>query len=186
VHFERSWQVGVVLSTLAVGVIGTTRLLGHLHYSVIRKDHKSRRWQADAESFRVVIPQCLLLLRDARKRDDVLTALIEFGVAAQLLSTKLAPVGESKPVWAWQAENVTVKQRNESVRSEYRFISADNVEYVLTFAWTSESGDVSPQADILLQLVCDAVAVALPPATATASHQATVSVSSSVAARVTS
>jgi hypothetical protein len=106
----------------------------------------------------VAVPELIRALEDI-DRDDIPAMLERFAQVAELLEIELEPRGEgamrglSSVRWI-AAENAYPTGAREPVRASFDVASA---HAKLKVAWLSDDGDVSPQADILLQIAADAL-----------------------------
>lgn len=154
----RNWEVGVALLVLTVAMLGLARFVGYFEYLQIRRRQKQHIHSRGTERLRVAVPELLRAI-DAAEREDVAALLERFGQVGELVHLELVPAGEAPvrglPEVRWTApEGVIPVGGREPVRASFEVSSA---RAKLKVAWLSDDGDVSPQADILLQLAADAL-----------------------------
>ena len=154
----RNWQVGVALLVLTVAMLGLARFVGYFEYLQIRRRQRQHIHSRGTERLRVAVPELIRALEDI-DRDDIPAMLERFAQVAELLEIELEPRGEgamrglSSVRWI-AAENAYPTGAREPVRASFDVASA---HAKLKVAWLSDDGDVSPQADILLQIAADAL-----------------------------
>lgn len=154
VYVGRSWQVGLALVALAVGVVGMIRFVGYFNYMMLRRRQKAHARDADVEGFRRTVPLAVARIDGSRGEDELRQQLATFGEVAGLQLVEV--LSDTQRVWAWTLNEAEPRTRS-SVSAKYPLAHPGAERVELKFAWDSDDGDVSPQADILLQLVADAV-----------------------------
>jgi UDP-GlcNAc:undecaprenyl-phosphate GlcNAc-1-phosphate transferase len=168
VALGRNWQVGVALLVLTVAMLGLARFVGYFEYLQIRRRQKQHIHSRGTERLRVAVPELLRAI-DQAERDEVPALLARFAQVGELLELELVPASEESlrglPEVRWTAPADAYPQGGrEPVRASFEVGSA---RAKLKVGWLSDDGDVSPQADILLQLAADAlerrVKASLPP-----------------------
>ena len=161
ISMGRNWQVGGAIFVLSLAVIGVVRAMGNLPATVQQwRKREKRPRPSDIESLRRQVPLVLPRIAAARELEDVTDALHGFAEAAGLLGIGVAEV--ELPKWssfAWTRPRADGSSPDEDeaqvVTSTYTLPSA-GARASLTFAWVADPASVSPEADILLQLVADA------------------------------
>jgi UDP-GlcNAc:undecaprenyl-phosphate GlcNAc-1-phosphate transferase len=154
----RNWEVGVALLVLTVAMLGLARFVGYFEYLQIRRRQKQHIHSRGTERLRVAVPELLRAL-DAAEREDVPALLERFGQVGELVHLELVPAGDAplrglpEVRWASPEDAIPVGGR-DPVRASFDVSSAGAK---LKVSWLSDDGDVSPQADILLQLAADAL-----------------------------
>jgi UDP-GlcNAc:undecaprenyl-phosphate GlcNAc-1-phosphate transferase len=154
----RNWSVGVALLVLTVAMLGLARFVGYFEYLQIRRRQKQHIHSRSTERLRVAVPELIRGLEDI-DREDVPAMLERFANVAELLEIELEASGSEPlrglPAVRWTArEDAYSSAAREPVRASFEVGSA---RASLKVAWLSDDGDVSPQADILLQIVADAI-----------------------------
>lgn len=154
----RNWEVGVALLVLTVAMLGLARFVGYFEYMQIRRRQKQHIHSRSTERLRVAVPELVRGL-DAIDRTEVPAVLERFAQLAELLEIEVAPAGEAAvrglvPVRWTAPEGAYPVGAREPVRASFEIASA---HAKLKVAWLSDDGDVSPQADILLRIVADAI-----------------------------
>jgi UDP-GlcNAc:undecaprenyl-phosphate GlcNAc-1-phosphate transferase len=152
-HFGESWQLGITMTALVVTVVGGARFLNYYNRSM-----STRRRDEDVERLRRAVPRFVQDTAALQGPLDVRALLEQFAREAGMVWVSVGPSnGDSGAAWKWQREGTSERCRREAVRSSYALATADGGQRSVTFAWDSVIGAVSPQSDILLQLVVDAV-----------------------------
>ncbi|MFO0714535.1 MAG: MraY family glycosyltransferase [Sandaracinus sp.] len=154
----RNWSVGVALLVLTVAMLGLARFVGYFEYLQIRRRQKQHIHSRGTERLRIAVPELIRALEDI-DRSDIPAMLERFASVAELLSIELEAAGED-PIRGLQAVRWTADEQaipigaREPVRASFDVTSA---RAKLKVSWLSDDGDVSPQADILLQIAADAL-----------------------------
>ncbi len=156
----QNWAVGVALLVLTVAMLGLVRFVGYFEYLQLRRRQKERVRSRATERLRRAIPLLLRELEDAD--DEAIGPLLEgFAERSELLGLELAPLDEEAPSLRgvepldWRAEtDAYAEGGREAVRASFELPAARGK---LKASWLSDDGEVSPQQDILLQLVADAI-----------------------------
>jgi UDP-GlcNAc:undecaprenyl-phosphate/decaprenyl-phosphate GlcNAc-1-phosphate transferase len=162
VSIGRSWEVGGALLVLTVMFVGIVRFVGYFEYLFLRRRQKLRLHSRNTESLRKHLPALLQRLATCADADAVAAALADFATQVELASLDLhrgpdgAALSWSRPV---EAKN---RSTRDLVSASFPLPAVD-ANAKVTFRWYSDDGDVSPQADILMQLVADAIEARLTP-----------------------
>jgi UDP-GlcNAc:undecaprenyl-phosphate/decaprenyl-phosphate GlcNAc-1-phosphate transferase len=162
VSIGRSWEVGGALLVLTVMLIGIVRFVGYFEYLFLRRRQKLRLHSRNTERLRKHLPALLQRLATCNDADAVTAALEGFAAQVELAGLDLHR-GPGGAALAWSRR---VDAQNRSTRdlvSASFPLPALHPGAKVTFRWYSDDGDVSPQADILMQLVADAVEARLAP-----------------------
>jgi UDP-GlcNAc:undecaprenyl-phosphate GlcNAc-1-phosphate transferase len=160
VHLGRSWQIGLALLVLTATLVSVVRFTRYFTSAIARRE--SRQRDALTESLRKLVPITIARIHDARAAEDVRPLLQELAEDVDLLAVELRPADakEGDPRrWRWESPKVGGRER-EAATAQFSFKDENDSGYELTFFLDSADGGVSPQAEILLQLVCDATAYA--------------------------
>ena len=154
----RSWQVGGALFVLSVAVIGVVRAMGNFQVSLRRWLRRERQRPESVERLRLTVPPMLTQLSALRGIDDLHSALQAFVDAAHLEAVEVADTEDARlPAFSWtRSRTLTGRQEATDLVSATYPLRAAGATATLRFAWASDQGDVSPEADILLQLIADA------------------------------
>lgn len=158
VAMGRNWQVGGALLVLSVAVIGMVRAMGNFHIALRRWRRKERSRPDSVERFRAAVPGALARIAALREVEDLAAALQAFGEAAQLGAVEIIDSEDPRVAsftWARAVPRTGRKDSSEFVSATYP-LPAAGARASLRFAWNTDQGDVSPEADVLLQLVADA------------------------------
>ncbi|MFN7702621.1 MAG: glycosyltransferase family 4 protein [Deltaproteobacteria bacterium] len=158
VALGRNWSVGAALLVLTVAMLGLARFVGYFEYLQIRRRQKQHIHSRGTERLRVAVPELIRSLEDV-DRDDIPAMLERFASVAELLELELEPAGEEpvrglRPMRWLASADAYPNGAREPVRASF-VVGAARAK--LRVAWLSDDGDVSPQADILLQIAADAL-----------------------------
>ncbi|MFW6067496.1 MAG: glycosyltransferase family 4 protein [Myxococcota bacterium] len=155
VAIGRSWEVGGALLVLTVVLIGIVRFVGYFEYVFLRRRQKMRLHSRSTERLRRNVPALLRRLSDAGDLDGVVRELKRFAERTELVSVELKQAGDA--AMSWSRHDAALPRDSRDLVSATFPLPAAGGNAAVTFRWLSDDGDVSPQADILLQLATDAL-----------------------------
>ena len=160
VALGRNWEVGAALLVVTVAMVGLVRFVGYFEYVQIRRKQRERISAADVVKLRDGVPTVITRVHSAADVEGVLREVGTFSIATAMHSAMLsapadAKVGAVTFIPAPPGEDGALPLTGH-VRASFPLRSL-GPGVVLRFAWRSDDAEVSPQADILLQLVADAV-----------------------------
>jgi UDP-GlcNAc:undecaprenyl-phosphate/decaprenyl-phosphate GlcNAc-1-phosphate transferase len=163
VSLGRAWTVGVALLVSSIVVAGVARFAVSFERAVLIGRQRARLRSRHTELLRHVLPQTPALFAAAQNEDDVwrgLQAIMSQGdvAAAELVATHN---GVKRPVARWGDDVKDVERRPNVVSLRYTLGPDDAAQAELRFLWQSDFGDVSPQTEVLLQVVVDVITRAL-------------------------
>jgi UDP-GlcNAc:undecaprenyl-phosphate GlcNAc-1-phosphate transferase len=152
-----SWEVGIALVVLTVTLVGLVRFVGYFNYSMLRRSQRERQHEPSVQHLRKALPHALARLDAARGPEEIQSLLERVAADARLLAVELDPLqaGSGFSGWRWEAPETAEKVVRDAVSAKFPVIDALGGKYELKFHWDSDRGDVSPQAEILLQLIAD-------------------------------
>ncbi len=162
----RNWQIGVALTVMSLVAVGLFRAIRGVEQIRASRSLRLRHHAPSTERLRGVIPDALDRIRSTRSLGELREEIELFADRAKLASCEFSR-GREEGAWtplapfAWNRGAEMEMENGSASRSDLHAVS---VEYdlekvgraVLRFAWTNTYGDVSPQDEILLQLVADA------------------------------
>lgn len=154
----RNWQVGGALFLLSLAVIGVVRSMGNFQVALQRWRRRERVRPPSVDRLRTAVPAALQRISGAREVADLTALLEELGTTAQLAAVELeGSESEQFPAFVWSMKHDTgaLDDGRELVNATYP-VPAAGPRATLRFAWVTEQGDVTPESDILLQLIADA------------------------------
>jgi UDP-GlcNAc:undecaprenyl-phosphate GlcNAc-1-phosphate transferase len=157
VSLGRSWQVGVAILTASVVVVGMVRFLNYFEYLLMARRQSARLRSAETESLRRILPQAVASFAGASNDEAIWRTLEGLLERAGLAAVELLRDGVR--VRTLRAGNAPKVADFVSVRfplGEDRLARA-----ALEFRWVTSMGDISPQAEVLLQVLVDIVVIAL-------------------------
>lgn len=153
----RNWSVGVALLVMTIAMVGLARFVGYFEYLQLRRRQKEKIRSRATERLRRAVPA---LLRGFETEEELAELLPRFALEAELLEFTLAPLRDDGQVRGleplhWDAPSGSpADSTREIVRASFDIPSANAK---LKARWHNDDGEVSPQQDILLQLVADAI-----------------------------
>jgi UDP-GlcNAc:undecaprenyl-phosphate GlcNAc-1-phosphate transferase len=154
------WQVGVAILVASVVVVGLVRFVGYFEYLLLMRRQRARLRTPETEALRRLVPQLTELFAAVNVEEELFAVLASLGERAELLAIDVLEVDTKEPLHTWETDKGAI-DASELVSARYplgedRFARAD-----LRFRWRSAAGDVSPQMEVLLQVVADVVLGAL-------------------------
>ncbi len=159
VSIGKSWQAGIAILAASVVLVGFIRFAGYFEYLHIIRRQKARLRTRDTELLREVIPHVPSMLMAARNEDEVWGAVRAIMKRADLAVIEVLVPPDSK------GEASLRFTREGGAPTDVELITArfplgreDIARATLKFAWESDFGDVAPQTEVLLQVICDIVA----------------------------
>jgi UDP-GlcNAc:undecaprenyl-phosphate GlcNAc-1-phosphate transferase len=157
VSLGRNWQVGIAILGASVVVIGLVRFVGNFESVTRRSRLKARIRSRHAEILRRLIPNMPAAFSVASSRDALFEVLNRFGSDADMACVELLRINDRKQesIYYWEGPAHNGRQEGKVVSARFPIGAPTLGEVVIKFAWSSESGEVSPQSDIMLQLVAD-------------------------------
>jgi UDP-GlcNAc:undecaprenyl-phosphate/decaprenyl-phosphate GlcNAc-1-phosphate transferase len=159
VSIGRNAAVGAALVLITVAVIGVIRALGNFDVA-LRRWRRSERTRTPAlERLRYGVPAVLSRLGDTRELREITGVFRDFAELAGLEIIELSNPGELALLAPFRCTRAKTEDDNSEhegrVTATYP-VAAAGANALLHFSWSSTSGEVGPEADILLQLVVDA------------------------------
>jgi UDP-GlcNAc:undecaprenyl-phosphate GlcNAc-1-phosphate transferase len=152
----RIWEIGIALLVVSVVLICLIRFVGYFEYARLRRPTLLRSYDRQTLALRPVVAKCAVEIAGAASVEQLWSQLSLFARGAHLALLELQVQGDAAPR-CWHAEPEQPRSSN-LLRS--RFV-LDAERCVVEFGWLSETESVSPECDILLQLVSDSVEAAL-------------------------
>jgi UDP-GlcNAc:undecaprenyl-phosphate GlcNAc-1-phosphate transferase len=168
---DRSWLAGVALVCASVVLVFFVKFFGYFQYLDPKGRHEARARARESERLRYVLPKAPRALEEARSEEELFAALGKLAAEADLdfidvieLPGRAASGSESTSatesstsVWSRAGD----KPRPDTVSARYALGKDASARAELRFGWQSLFGAVSPQTDILLQVITDIVATQL-------------------------
>jgi hypothetical protein len=157
VSLERTWQVGAALLGASLALIGLVRFVGYFDYLHLRIRQKARIRSREVELLRYGVPKLPQRLAAARTEDELMDALYAFAGETALGYVEVYDTreGGERIVRRWSASEGSER---ELVTAMYPLGRDSSARGSIRFGWRSDFNDVSPQSDILLQVVSDVLA----------------------------
>jgi UDP-GlcNAc:undecaprenyl-phosphate GlcNAc-1-phosphate transferase len=155
----RTWAVGMALVAATVAVVVLVRFVGYFDYLLILRRERTRQRSPDAQILLQAIPDVLVQLSTAPTETDALRAMTRMVERGCLVSAEVVTRNPSATHWSWPPKPPVVAPKVVTTRFP---LGADALARAdLRVDWESASGIVTPQSEVLLQLVADALAKAL-------------------------
>lgn len=158
ISLGRDWQIGVALLAASVALVGLVRFVGYFEYLHARRRQKTRLRSEDIERLRRALPDFNHTVAAARSEQDVLDALGTVRDQAGLTSVQVIQAGG---VVRECGHCAPASVPREAISARFPIGRDGSAVADVKFVWSCDDPDVSPQMDILLQIVTDMVAVHL-------------------------
>jgi UDP-GlcNAc:undecaprenyl-phosphate GlcNAc-1-phosphate transferase len=157
ISFGKSWEVGLALLTVTVITIGLVRSLGYVQNLHLRKREKIRLYDRHTEGLRSLLPPFLRDLESVQTDAEVWGLLSGMMQRADFDFFEVLDAKEKSLChYRWTVSSNGANERGR-ISSEFMAGRTDAARICIKFGWRAESEDVSPQSDILLHLLTDAV-----------------------------
>ena len=161
VSLGRTWTVGLALLVASLVMVGIARFAGTFEHIAIVRRQRARLRNRDTELLRRVVPDAPSLFAAARDEEDVWRALQEVVSRSALSSAEvIGATGTERRVSPDGVAAVNLEDTNR-VSARYPIGPDAFARAELKFCWQSDYSDVSPQTEVLLQVIVDVLAVAL-------------------------
>lgn len=159
VSIGRNAQVGAALVVITIAVIGLLRALGNLDGKVRSWLRKQRIRPAVVERMRRDLPWLLGQIDGARELADLLPALKEFAGRVELDGLELTDGSDGTlSDLRWSRPRSVARFDGELPQVDVVFpVSELGAGANLQFTWTQDTSEVGADAEVLLQLVADAI-----------------------------
>lgn len=150
----RNWEVGIAILVASAAMIGLVRFVGHFEYSHLRSRQKARIRSYHSEVLRRLVPSVRARFAEALSEADIFCALEQIGRDAKFEVIEIIGEegSETPPRFRW-TKAPSAERPRDSVSARYPLEGAP--AYDVKFVWQSEFGEVSPQVEILLQILAD-------------------------------
>jgi UDP-GlcNAc:undecaprenyl-phosphate GlcNAc-1-phosphate transferase len=156
VYLGRSWQIGISLITLTLTLVGVVRFTRYFTVALARREARSK--DPLTQALRQAVPTTLVKLSAARTMDEVNTLLEQLGEQVGLLAIELTPAeGSSLQPWRWEAKMVVRASAQEASMAQFSIVDDAAKTCEISVYHDCAQGYIPLQAEILLQLIVDAV-----------------------------
>jgi UDP-GlcNAc:undecaprenyl-phosphate/decaprenyl-phosphate GlcNAc-1-phosphate transferase len=160
VALGHSWLVGVAILVASAVLVGLVRFVGYFEYLLLMRRQRARLRSPETEALRKMVPQLAQLFEAPEDETEVFALLASVSETAELATVEVVEVGAKQPLHRWEAGRGTVEV-SELVSARYPLGEDHLARADLRIRWRSTAGDVSPQMEILLQVLVDIFTSAL-------------------------
>jgi len=159
IYFGRSWQVGLALFVASVVVVGLARFVGYFSLAHLRKRQQARVRSRETELLRRVIPGLAERFEQAGSEEALMQELVAVAKEVELSSLTLAAGDHQVLDWSDGVDNT----RRILSHMSYPLGADALAQARLSISVMNDFEDpqMSPQTDILLQVVADVLATNL-------------------------
>jgi UDP-GlcNAc:undecaprenyl-phosphate GlcNAc-1-phosphate transferase len=159
ISLGRSWTTGVALLLASVAIIGVVRFVGYFEYLFRTKRQGARLRTRQTELLRHLTPQLPGLFAQARNESDVWTLFDRIVTRAGLSAAEVVAEGTLAPGPQFgRAPGAVPSGEIEAVSVGYPLGPDAQAVALLRFRWQSDTVEVSPDTEILLQVLVDMLA----------------------------
>lgn len=156
----RSWEIGAALLAVTVVMIGLVRFVGYFEYLHLRKRQKAHLYDRHTERLRRELPRAQERLATAEAAEDVWADLAKLAEACDLAYVAVLSTPQASEEEIFRHDGTGASERD--LVSARFFVGREAAARIcIKFGWRSETEDVPPQADILMQVAADLVENAL-------------------------
>lgn len=159
IAFGRSWEVGGAVLGVSAVLFGLIRFIGYFEYLAVAARQRQHIHSRHVEWLRKVIMHVPAQLARMNSEDEVLDLFRWLAREAKLDSVELLKKQgrQTSPLKTWAGDDYS----DMDLRDACALSLPMGRGHLFVFHWRSEYGDVSPQMEIMLQLVVDEVERAL-------------------------
>jgi UDP-GlcNAc:undecaprenyl-phosphate GlcNAc-1-phosphate transferase len=155
----RSWEVGLAILAASAVLVVLIRSAGYFE-NIVRSPRVVR--DRDAERLRKALRKLPLQLAEAESEREIWLALDELLSTAELSYIEVVERGDGAERSIMRRSRTSVTGREQELTTSSYPLELDRpAPCDLRMGWQSEMSTVSPQSDVLLQLLADFVAQAL-------------------------
>ncbi len=165
ISLDRAWQGGLAILAVSVLMIGLVRFVGYFEYLHTLTRQKARLRSRHSELLRAVVPDVSHAFGSARNEAELWNAVRAIQTRSQLASIEVLngavpnkANGIEEPVLTFLEPAAGDAASPELVSARFPLGREDIASSALRFRWESDQGDVSPQAEVLLQIIVDVLA----------------------------
>jgi UDP-GlcNAc:undecaprenyl-phosphate GlcNAc-1-phosphate transferase len=151
----RSWEIGIALLVASVVLTCLIRFVGYFEYVRLRRPALIRSYDRQTLALRPLVPRMAVEISSAESVPELWSRLSLLAESAHLALLELHLPGEPHTK-RWHA--APAERPAHLVRIRFPLAADDSF---LELGWRSATDNVSPECDILLQLVADSVQAAL-------------------------
>ncbi len=160
--FGKDWQVGAALLGAVLVLSGIVRFAGYFELLLHQRTSRAALLTPPTQAMRRALPKALERLGDSQNRASVLAALEAVLEPEHFAYADITAGAEDEPIWSWRAPPVSGRREGRVCPCEFSIALFPGAERgVLRFGCVAPGGHVSPQHEVLLQVVADAAEAAL-------------------------
>ncbi|NUQ74701.1 MAG: undecaprenyl/decaprenyl-phosphate alpha-N-acetylglucosaminyl 1-phosphate transferase [Polyangiaceae bacterium] len=166
ISIGRSWEAGLAMLVASLVLIGLVKFVGYFEYLKPRARDAARLRSRDGELLRQVLPKAVRSLAGVQSEEDLFAALGNVAAEAQLDLIDVIELGgegpeKPEPKCVWQRYPKADRLRDDLMAASFCIGPEHSARAALCFRWESSAGEVTPQAEILLEVLVDIVAAEL-------------------------
>ena len=157
IYLGRSWQVGLALMTATLVLFGLVRFLGYFSQLHWRKRLQARIRGRDTELLRHALPSFVQRFQSIQTKDQLFLELESMAEEVELTELELFAANNEDPLLSYRRRDSDL--RTIVAYMEYPLGNDALAKARIRFGVRdqNEQGNVSPQTEILLQVVVDLV-----------------------------
>lgn len=159
IYLGRSWQVGLALLVASVAAIGLARFAGYFSILNLRERQHQRIRSRETELLRHAMPSLVVSMARTRSEAEILEQLRALSHQVGLSSVKI--VQGDKEMFSWTVGDVAPRRVVASMQYPLGANALATATLVARAPNDFEEPQMSPQTEILLQLVVDLLATNL-------------------------
>lgn len=155
IYLGRSWQIGVALLIASAGLIGLVRFVGVLSHTHLLRRQKARMRSRDTERLRGVIPSVPERFARPKTQQELFAALIDLAEEADFAAVLVRRPGQEEPIVAWNDRKSEARRVVATMVYPLGRDALARAELVVSSVNDSEDDQMSPQSEILFQVIAD-------------------------------
>jgi UDP-GlcNAc:undecaprenyl-phosphate GlcNAc-1-phosphate transferase len=161
VSLGRMWTVGLAMLAATLLGVGATRFVGHYQHALVLRRQKTRLRSREVELLRRVLPEVPAMFEAARSEGDVWAALRTVAERGQIASFDVLKPDGSDVQLTGSAPSKDIARDRDAISARFPVGPDAFARAELRFRWQSDTAEVSPQVEVLIQIIVDVVARAL-------------------------
>jgi UDP-GlcNAc:undecaprenyl-phosphate/decaprenyl-phosphate GlcNAc-1-phosphate transferase len=159
IYLGRAWQIGVALFASSVVFVGLVRFAGVFSQMHLSKRQRARVHSRDTELLRWAMPEVPMRFSRCATEADILRELRLLAEEVRLASIELKARDQAEAKFAWSDGDGDRRRVVAAMTYPIGIDALARAELTVATINDFEQGDMSPQTDILLQVVADLLAI---------------------------
>jgi UDP-GlcNAc:undecaprenyl-phosphate GlcNAc-1-phosphate transferase len=160
--FGKNWQVGAALTGAVLTIVGIARFAGYFEMALLKRAQRAHLLSAPTDSLRRALPRLVIEVSSADSLAATWAAVERLLDGGHFAYAEYVATGETAALWRWEPSDRNARREGKLIESEFPLRAFPGAgDGTLRFGCLSDEQDLSPQVEVLLQLVVDTVEDAL-------------------------